>query len=244
MQKDLFTPTDEELEEAYTPLGFDGVWSKLSQLLLIAHNISRKSLFLDRNWALTPQNFTCSICQRNKSKLIEYRNGSLYAVLHCDHDHICDVIFNKAVELNIYADLRLLIDQFSSYQPTIVCKSCNWIDSQIKRKFECIDKDFSFPLEIKKKLIQSIGKKRHRVDLDRAKRYWEKESKVYSKKIHDIDTHLLDQCEGQQTTRAHKKFNPKKNIYDRAYINFLRASKAYGWNIDFHSFIKRSISWQ
>ena len=239
---DSLTPSDDELEQVFTPLGFDGVWSKLTRLLLIAFKTPRGHLFLDRNWALSPQGYTCVICQRNKVELIDHKQGWLRAMLHCDHDHIVDVIVELAKKLDVVHVPQQMIHKYASYQPTIICRSCNWIDSQLKHKFDDIHSQFSFPTHMKQRLILQKGRRRHKIDFDGAWDYWSEQKDDFLRNLEDIHTQLLDLREVDHKA-APKKYQPRKLLFETAFKTFQECGYTHQCHLDFHSFLKRSVSW-
>ena len=221
------------LDSMYGPAGFDGVWSKQSRALLSSDKyITLNKAVLDRNWVITPQDFVCSICNRSKQSLAELEGESLVASLHCDHDHIGDLIQAKSKELNVLADIRPLVSSYAAYEPIIVCKACNWIDSQVKKMVPKVHKYFSFPPKDKKCLIKEFGRRRHKIDKKLAQHRWNQRAKAFSCKLNHIERDLQDYL------GTHHRFvgvNPKKKLYHQAFERFLKVESTL--SLSFQEFL-------
>lgn len=219
----MFDPTNPQvLDSIYGSAGFDGVWSKLSKHLLALERYKGTKLLLDRNWVITHQDFRCCICLRNKIELAEQAEGPLVASLHCDHDHISDLIHVRARELKINQDIRPLIEKYSSYEPIIICKACNWIDSQVKRILPRVHQYFSFPPKEKSLLIKDLGKKRHKIDKKVALQKWQRRAKAFNQKIDAIECDLQDLMVNDGRFVG---YNPKKKLFHAAFVRFCQIEK-------------------
>lgn len=226
------------LDKVFGPAGFDGVWSKQSRSLFASDRFKNQKVTLDRNWVITPQDYICCICDRDKSQLLNQGDGEFLAILHCDHDHISDVIHTRAKELEICQDIRPLIQSYTSYEPVIVCKTCNWLDSQVKRMLPKVHKYFSFAPKEKRLLIKEFGRKRHRIDKNLALQKWRYYAKSFEAKLAAIDCDLHDyvNCGGRFIG-----YNPKKKLFHSAFERFCNVSGSQDFSLDFQEFLRISM---
>ena len=234
----LEVATADLLDKVFGPAGFDGVWSKQSRSLFASDRFKDQEVTLDRNWVITPQNFVCCVCGRNKVQLLTEGDGVLTAILHCDHDHICDVIHARAKELRICEDIRPLVKSYSSYEPVIVCKACNWLDSQVKRMLPKVHKYFSFPPSEKRLLIKEFGKKRHKIDKNLALHKWRCHAKGFMAKLAAVDRDLQDFLDSD---RKFIGYNPKKKLFHGAFQRFSATDSPEIFGLSFHEFLRFSM---
>ena len=226
------------LDRIYGPAGFDGIWSQQSRHLQASDAFRGQKLSLDRYWGETPQNYVCSICGRDKLQLAQLSMGSLSASLHCDHDHIGDLIQLKAKELDLLVDIRPIIELYSFYEPLIICKACNWIDSQVKKMLPKVHKFFSFPPKDKATLIKEFGKRRHKIDKKLALQKWKLREKQFTARLIGIERDLLDKLDSRQ---RYIGYNPKKKLFHGAFERFSQVEQASGLSLSFQDFLHVSI---
>lgn len=234
---------DQTLDSVFTELGFDGRWSHLTKLLQIAKKKNApNSLHLDKNWAISPQNYTCPICFRSKVHILKIGKNQLYAALHIDHDHLEDFFIKKIKERHITADIRHFIANLGTFKPIMVCRECNWIDSLIKHKFHGIHRFFSFPPEQKRQIVKISSNYKHSIKLSLAWDVWLECSEHFYHKIDLIERSLHDICHGKKLVG----YNSKRYFYEEAFDRFTKnASFSTSGNlsgISFRSFISRSIA--
>ena len=232
--------SDEQLSLIFTDAGFDGRWSPLTGLLRILHNSTQTPLFLDRNWCLTSQDFSCPVCELQKPDLIRPEKQALVASLHIDHDHLADKITGFGKELGLEGAPGELFRRHLSYEPVIVCRACNHIDSILKTLYPDIDPHFSFPPALKKSLIRKRRPSGHLLSTGEGYRLWCRQKESFLSQQSSWEQEIMDLSGGSETFRP---YNPKKDILSRASRRYIRALTGYNLSQEFFEFIRRSISW-
>ena len=230
---------DEELNYHFTDLGFDGVWSCLTKLSLIALKAQSLPLELNLNWALSNQRFSCPICRRSKLEIILKSQQRVLAELHIDHDHLFDWLKLKLKKISFPLGCHELAFRHARYLPLIMCSSCNKIDSQIKLMIPSVDKFFSFSPAEKKACLKKVRKKSHVVDLKKAEEIWSRQKDLFKQKKEDLELDIHDLSEKEKGLWFDYRkliINKKKNKF------FDYTQKISGQNTSFQSFIKRSTS--
>lgn len=173
--------TDEEMGLFFAQ--YDGKWSEQTKRALGTHKA--RGLELNKNWALTGQDWACPACRRRKTEIFRVSpSGVLLAKLEEHHDHLRDLVYRRARELfgnewlrtaprgtpHAMDALRELVTRFSN---EMVCSDCNSADAEAKTRLggrihEC----FSFsPLDIAD-FVAVQPNAPHRVDLEKAEVAW------------------------------------------------------------------------
>ena len=164
-------------------IGLDSEWSR--QSLALVKQFGAKEMDINRWWVLTPTNWTCPCCRREKSEIVRVNaHGHLMGEIHEHHDHVGDTVrreFTKASESlpEVLADssaerfFKRIAIGFTAYDKTLVCSDCNEADWKAKELVGLRGSDFSFsPFEIGLFVLPSPNLP-HKIDKDNALSAWQ-----------------------------------------------------------------------
>nr|WP_314433953.1 hypothetical protein [uncultured Brevundimonas sp.] len=179
---DLLAASDEAMQAMFP--SFDGCWSRQTHQLLADHDT--RLLSLNDNWAGTPQNWFCPVCNRYKVDLARKSGqGVLLCRLHWHHDHLRDCgekILRRSVP--VLDDPAARAVQFSAvaacktsaerFHERLVCEDCNTADGRAKAMLKgVVHRDFSFaPSEIARFIVVAPNTP-HDVVVEKARAIWD-----------------------------------------------------------------------
>lgn len=204
-----FQKKDYEIEMHFTDLGFDGVWSNLSKLLILVEK--KKNNFLsgiqmDFGWLVSSQNYVCPICGRKKTNLCQIKNNFLYGTLHLDHDHMTDYLKGYLQKLGLSEPIHNFLEKNYSYEPTFICQTCNWIDSVFKKVNPEVSEYFSMSPEQKRQVIRKVRPSGHLIDFSLGRKFYGIWLERFEEQRKALEIRLQDFMGLEYNTNAH---NPK-----------------------------------
>jgi len=221
--------------------GLDGPWSQQSQQLKTQFNA--KGFHFNRWWLLTPPDWSCSVCKREKIGIARTdKNGFLSGHLHEHHDHMTDIVENLFAEVSsnrkqVIATeqgkkfIRKIANSISAYDATVICSDCNAADATAK-KLIGTPKDFSFsPSEIES-FISAYPNTAHQVDKTSASKAWQKQEDTFQSRMSLARQLAQIAAENQQWYQPTNQQDLPNNIEKKAQRHLTAAASRRNETID------------
>lgn len=221
-----------QFEKTFTFLGYDGSWSLLTKLLKMAKKTA--DISISNNWIYTAQNFKCPGCHKTKVEIAQLKNNQLLCNLHLDHDHLIDYAKVTASNMQLKQVPENFVLKKLRFFPTVLCPSCNHLDSKLKAKHPDVCKYFSLtPTE--KSRIAKISRQHQ---IRESYQVWKNCQSRHQDKIEKIEQALLDYVDQDFNYQVLKSIHQYKRETEKK--RFLKNRLPPFENLSFNTFMKIS----
>jgi|GEM_PF-3517582 len=222
--------------------GLDSEYSLSTQKLKKAFNTN--DIHINRWWVLTGPNWSCNICNRNKSQIVKInQHGDLSGQLHEHHDHMAEFLKKEFDRISSNREVRIAnndADKFisriafglASYENTLICSDCNKADADAK-KIVNAHKYFSFSPKDIASFIIIKDNSQHCVDGEKALDCYLGQKNTYKRRL-ELAAYIASIAADNEHWYEESKVNNIDGIYWKSDKNMQRYgfSDIPGSNVD------------
>lgn len=174
-------------------IGLDSEFTKTTRSLVEKYCAS--GAHLNRWWVMTPVNWRCPVCDREKRQIVRLNNRNyLICHLHSHHDHMDELtktLFEKYSEEKETVVADELSSRFASraastlaaFDETIICFDCNSADAEAKSITEA-HPNFSFSPQEISTFIEVSSNQPHRINPVEARKTWNAAQETFNIRMH------------------------------------------------------------